>query len=107
MENPANDPARGTRRFIGGVAAMGMVMVLSACQAPPNFGWPEETFGAAVRHNIAVQTVNPDPQNKMAPPAHDATRAAGSMNRYQTDRVKRPADLRTTDVGGSAGSSGR
>jgi type IV pilus biogenesis protein CpaD/CtpE len=80
-----------------------MALVLSACQTPPNFGEPEETFGAAVRHNIAVQTVDPHPQNKMPAPAHDAARAARSIARYQTDQVKKPAEVRTSDMGGGGG----
>jgi hypothetical protein len=90
--------ARG--RIAGGIAGMGMVLVVSGCQTPPTFGEPEETYGAAVRHNIAVQTVNPDPQNKLTPPAHDAARAAKSMERYKTDKVKQPVEIRTSDVGG-------
>ena len=95
--------AGGTKGFVGGIAGIGMVFVLGACQAPPNFGEPEETFGAAVRHNIAVQTVDPNPQNKMAAPAHDAAKAARSIARYQTDQVKKPAEIRTSDAGGGSG----
>ena len=94
---------RARVRFAGGIVAIGMVLVLSACQTPPNFGAPEETFGAAVRHNISVQTIDPNPQNKMAAPAHDASRAARSIARYQTDQVKKPAEIRTSDTGGSGG----
>jgi type IV pilus biogenesis protein CpaD/CtpE len=92
---------RRARGRIGGwIVGTGMVLVVSGCNTPPTFGEPEETFGAAVRHNIAVQTVNPDPQNKLAPPAHDAARAAGSMERYRTDKVKKPVEIRTSGVGG-------
>ncbi len=86
-----------------GVLALAAALAASGCQAPPNFGEPEETFGAAVRHNIAAQTVDPDPQNKMAPPTYDAVRAAKSIERYRTDKVKRPAEIRTSDTGGSDG----
>jgi hypothetical protein len=94
---------QGRRGSARGLTAVAMVLVVGACNTPPSYGEPEETFGAAVRHNIAVQTVDPDPQNKMAPPAHDAARAAASIERYQTDRVKKPAEIRTS----AAGSSGK
>ena len=62
-------------------------------------------FGNAVRHNIEMQTVNPNPQPAAGPIPMDGPRAAGAMERYQTDQVKQPRSLQTTTtVRGGSGS---
>lgn len=57
-----------------------------------------DTFGMAVRHNVEAQVVDPDPKPQAGPIPMDGSRAAIAMQRYQTDRVKQPRSLRTTEI---------
>lgn len=69
--------------------------LLAAC-APVD--QPTPGFGDAVRFNIAAQVVNPNPHpNDMPPPEMEGERTRGAIERYQTDKVKRPVPLGTTD----------
>ncbi len=55
--------------------------LLSACTVPaPTI---DEDFGAAVRHNIAVQTINPDAGGKDASDSIDGRRAQQAIERYR------------------------
>ena len=60
------------------------------------------TFGNAVRTTMAAQVVDPDPQYAEPVPATDAAKSAAAVERYRTDRVKRPDTISTTD--GQSGS---
>ena len=65
-------------------------------------------FGQSVRHNIAVQTVNPDAPSSDVLEASGA-RAALAQQRYRTDKVEKPAGaatLKSTTESGSGGSAG-
>jgi hypothetical protein len=93
------------------LAVAGTTLALSAC-TPPSLGPTDEGFGNAVRHNIAVQTVNPEPSPEPGPPTFDGRRAAIAYGRYQADKVKQPSGLKTSTIsliesgGGSEGASG-
>ena len=89
-------------------AAAGMTLALSAC-TPPSMGPGEEAFGNAVRHHIALPTVNPEPAPEVGPPPYDGRRAAIAYGRYRTDKVKKPSTLQTSkfsivETGGGSGS---
>lgn len=78
--------------------------VLTGCT--PN----DPTFGGAVRHNYALQVVNPDPQYEGAiVEGGDGSKSAAALKRYRTDTMKKPATISTTSGsgGGSGGGSGR
>lgn len=60
------------------------------------------TFGNAVRTTMAAQVVDPDPRYEDPVPATDAAKSAAAVERYRTDRVKKPDSIRTTD--GQSGS---
>ena len=60
------------------------------------------TFGNAVRPTMAAQVVDPDPQYEDPVPTTDAAKTAAAVERYRTDRVKKPESIRTTD--GQSGS---
>lgn len=62
------------------------------------------TLGNAVRTTMAAQVVDPDPQYEDAIPTTDAAKAASAVDRYRTDKVKKPVNIRTTS--GQSGSSG-
>lgn len=83
---------RKTTIIILGLGAL----VTSACQT--TMDEPSEVFGAAVRHNIAVQTVEPTPEQKQNTYIRpDSQRIAKARERYRNDEVEEPEELRTTD----------
>ena len=73
------------------------VISLSALGACQSMEMTSESFGDAVRHNIATQHVKPtaeQKQNTFIKP--DAQRSSIARQRYKADEVEEPADLRTT-----------
>ena len=75
------------------------IIALSACNTPPTPGPGEEAFGKAVRHNITMQVVNPEPKPGTAAPAVDGSKSAIAIGRYRSDKVKPPREITTSDVG--------
>ncbi|MBK5265588.1 MAG: hypothetical protein JJE34_10220 [Alphaproteobacteria bacterium] len=76
---------------------------LAACT--PN----DPTLGGAVKHNYALQVIDPDPQYAGEPmEGGSGDKAAAAMKRYRTDKVKAPKSIRTTSgiSGGGGGGSG-
>lgn len=69
----------------------------------------DPTFGGAVRSNYAMQVINPDPQyeNSLVE-GGNGERSAAAVDRYRTDKVKKPKAIRTTSgvSGGGGGGSG-
>ena len=61
-------------------------------------------FGNAVRHNIAVQTINPNPNDTMIVPDMDGERAADLMNRYKLGQVKPTPSLAAPETTSQSGS---
>jgi type IV pilus biogenesis protein CpaD/CtpE len=86
------------RNALGALALAG----LAACT--PN----DTTMGGALRHNIAHQVVDPDPEAKTAlVEGGDGTRSAAAAEKYQKGQVKEPVVQTTTSgSGGSGGGSG-
>lgn len=76
-----------------------IVTVVAGCT--PN----DTTLGGAVRHNYAAQVVDPDPQYEEAQTL-EGSQAEGAVERYRTDRVKKPVGQPTTvrQRGNSSGS---
>lgn len=65
--------------------AIAMVIVISitpACTVPGSA--IDEDFGAAVRHNIAVQTLNPDAGGADASGSSDGRRTQQALEAYRT-----------------------
>jgi len=58
----------------------------------------DATFGNAVRQTMAAQVVNPDPQYENPIPTTEAAKAGAAVDRYRTDKVKKPDTIRTTDT---------
>jgi hypothetical protein len=83
-----------------GVAIIGLS--LSACT--PN----DPTLGAAVKHNYALQVIDPDPQYSGEPmEGSSGDKAVAAVERYRTDKVKAPKGIRTTSgISGNSGSGG-
>lgn len=78
-------------------------IALAACENPTQ---PKHTlhpgFGDAVRHNMAVQIINPDGHPDLTPSATDGARAAGAIERYRTGKTVEVIEQRTSDVGSEA-----
>ena len=57
-------------------------------------------FGNAVRHNMAVQIINPSPDyTGLGPPRMDGVRAAGALERYKEGEVIKPKIVPTSGKG--------
>ena len=67
-----------------------------------------DTFGEANRQTMAAQVVDPAPVYETAQAAGSGEHAARAIERYRTDKVKKPDKVQTsnTSVGGSVGLSG-
>lgn len=78
-------------------AALPLAAALTGCT--PN----DVTMGGAVRHNMALQTIDPDPVARTElMEGGSGERAAAAVKRYQEGGVKQPTVTSTTK--GSSGS---
>jgi hypothetical protein len=86
---------QGIARKSGLWLAAGMALLLSGCNQPP---WPPvPTLGNAVKHDMAVHIINPDPHWGTAPPPLDGQRAVLIMRHYEGQAVVQPEAVSTTD----------
>src|SRR5262245_36460357 len=69
-----------------------------------DLGKANEQLGAAVRQNIAVQTVNP--QGSSEPVTASGARAAKAVTAYQADKVEKPKAAGTLSIENSASPGG-
>jgi type IV pilus biogenesis protein CpaD/CtpE len=76
---------------------------LAATACTPN----DVTFGGAVKHNVAMQTIDPEPRYQGAVmEGGSGDHAASAMERYRKGEVKEPQTIKTTEgVSGSGGGS--
>lgn len=74
---------------------------LAACT--PN----DTTLGGAVKHNIAMQVIDPDPvyQGDLME-GGSGDHAAGAAERYRKGQVKQPTSIRSTSGARGGGGSG-
>ena len=81
--------------------ATGTVCALSACAEPhggaPYMGGPTN-FGEANRQTMAAQVVNPRPVYDTPLPESSGDHANQAITRYRTDKVKRPASAKISNV---------
>ena len=92
----------GAGMLKSGAAIALLALPLAACT--PN----DPTLGGAVKHNYAMQVIDPDPEYKGTPEeGGSGDKAEGAMERYRTDKVKKPQGIRTTSgISGGSGSGG-
>jgi type IV pilus biogenesis protein CpaD/CtpE len=57
------------------------------------------SFGDAVRHNMAVQIINPDGHPDLSPPPMDGVRAADAVKRYREGKTVEVVRQRTSKMG--------
>lgn len=108
------------RSRLAAAGALAALLALSACahdgEHGPN-GYPymggPDNFGEANRVTMAAQVVDPDPQYDTAIADSSGDHSAKAVERYRTDKVKKPDKVRTSSTatsgssdGGSGGGSG-
>jgi type IV pilus biogenesis protein CpaD/CtpE len=75
---------------------------LAACSNKPA-DTPRPEFGEAVRTNMALQIINPEPPESMDLPPSDGVRRSLMIGRYQVDEVEPPRETTSSTIGtGSA-----
>ena len=87
--------------FLTGGLAVASCLLAAGCQSvtEPRLNLSPD-FGNAVRHNMAVQTVNPDASaGTTEPPALDGNRANAAMTEYQGGKTKAVEKIKTSSVG--------
>ncbi len=67
------------------------LLALGACSTSKPIG---RDFGNSVRHNMAVQTVNPEPSR--VSPLYVGDHAAKAIGKYREGNVEEPASVTTT-----------
>ena len=76
-------------------AILPLLMAMAACETQPRMVLGPD-FGNSVRHNMALQIINPEPAEAGLPaPDLDGARAAGAMERYKAGEVT-PIEVITT-----------
>lgn len=86
-------------RLLGlGLAALPL---LAACEADKAGIASASSFGEANRQTNLAQVVDPEPEYEYLDPATSALHAAQAVERYRTDKVKKPDKVRSTESGGS------
>lgn len=93
---------------LGRSAAIGAgIALLAGCaQAPLEMG-KASTLGEANRQTFNAQVVDPVPTYDYAVPEGSGQKAAAAIERYRTDKIKQPDEMRTSTVGTAGGSGGK
>ena len=77
------------------------VLALAACNTPyKDIGSPDPGFGETVKHNAAVQVIDPDPVYRAegSQPGDHGEKGAQASRRYRTDQVKQVEQAATTSA---------
>lgn len=94
---------------IAAASALIALTLTTGCATEPNglphIGGPDN-FGEANRQTMLAQVIDPDPVYSTGIPETSADHAAQAVERYRTDKVKKPERPRTTNVGTSGGGGG-
>ena len=86
--------------------AAAALCLASACESTnPMTGSTDPGFGEAVKYNMAIQVINPDPvyDEDGAQPGENGDVAARAVKRYRTGQVKTLESQTTTETTGPAG----
>jgi len=71
-------------------------VIAAGCQT--TVSEPSANFGAAVKHNITAQAIEPTPEQKQNTYIRpDSNRTAIARERYRKDEVEKPKELQTTE----------
>lgn len=83
----------------------GSLLLLCGCEHTLNAPKDAAGFGEPNRQTMLAQVIDPDPQYEDAMAPSSGEHAAQAIERYRTDKVKKPERIRTTQ-GGSGGGGG-
>ncbi|WP_338468477.1 hypothetical protein RXV95_07975 [Novosphingobium sp. ZN18A2] len=87
--------------------AMAGLLLLAGCEHGVYGNDPRVTdLGEANRQTMMAQVIDPDPQYEYLDPATSGEHAAQAIERYRTDKVKKPAAVRSTSVSSGGGGGG-
>lgn len=96
-----------SKRTLAGTAAL--CALLGGCATGPNgepyMGGPDN-FGEANRQTYLAQVIDPTPDYDTAVPESSGAHAAQAVERYRTDKVKKPERMNTSKVSAQTGDSG-
>lgn len=84
------------------VAAIAPLLLLTGCNTlNPVSQSVDPAFGEALKYDMAIQTIDPDPVYGPdgAQPGDHGAKAAEAVKRYRTDAVKKTETLATTSGG--------
>lgn len=85
--------------FLASLASL--ALVLPGCDAVQRKPHLTETFGNSVKHNMAVQIVNPEASASITePPGMDGIRANRAVTLYHTGTTTRIVKEKTSSGGG-------
>ncbi len=87
-------------RLLAGVLPLAL---LAGCNTVnPQTGSVDPALGEALKYNMAVQVIDPDPvyHEDGAQPGESGAKGAAAVRRYRTDQVKQVERIVTTSGGG-------
>ena len=77
------------------------LVLLAGCEHSLTEPKDAAQFGEPNRQTMLAQVIDPDPQYDTAIPPSSAQHAGQAIERYRTDKVKKPDKVRTTQGGGN------
>lgn len=77
------------------------LVLLAGCEHSLTEPKDAAQFGEPNRQTMLAQVIDPDPQYDTAVPPSNAEHAGQAIERYRTDKVKKPDKVRTTQGGGN------
>lgn len=86
------------------VAAFG-ALFLTGCASMGDAAL-KDNWGEANRQTMAAQIIDPVPEYADANPTTSGEHAAQAIERYRTDKVKKPDKVKTTTAGSAAAAGG-
>ena len=83
------------------IAALTLGMLAGCNTVNPQTGSVDPAFGEALKYNMAIQVIDPDPvyHEDGAQPGDSGAKGAEAVKRYRTDAVK-DVQIQTTTSGG-------
>ena len=89
---------------IRAAASAALILGAAGCTSPGDLKLGQaDNWGEANRQTFAAQIINPAPEYDTAVPASSGEHAAQAVERYRTDKVKRPVHQSLSTVGNKSG----
>lgn len=81
---------------------LGIVLMVGGCVTDGT----EQALGEATSRTLRAQIIDPAPVYEYADPTTSGELAAAAVERYRTDKVKKPERVKTSSLGQSGGNGG-